>query len=546
MSPVLSSRSTSSALLDWLHEPSDERGISFAAAEDSWDRLSWRELAELAWRVAGGLIEDGVERGDRVALVAGATPAFVAGLFGALLAGAVPSPWPLPILFQSREHYETHLAGLLRAAAPARVLAAPHLEAQIGAVAAAVGVRMVPLAELCGAAALACARPPATLALVQFTSGSSGRPRPVPVAPAALDANIAAIRRWLGMTANDATASWLPVHHDMGLIGCLLTPAAVGSDLLLMAPEEFVRQPLRYLHCFDHGAARLSAMPGFGLEYILRRVPPEALSGLALGGWRTLIVGAERLHAAVLRRFERLLAPFGFSSCALAPAYGLAEAALAVTGLPVAERWRSVAIGPSPTLGKRVPTGECADSDRVVGCGRALSGVRVRIVGTEGVPVRDGALGEIVVDGACTPGPVATGDAGFLRDGELFVLGRLGDGLKLHGRFVFAEDIEADLVAAGLKPHRVAAILGHDRGRATAVALLEDSSGSAVSSATAVLRRRAAGAHLVVLPVPRGAIARTTSGKPRRRPLWRAFVQGQLTPTQPSDRTAPSTRGADA
>jgi acyl-CoA synthetase (AMP-forming)/AMP-acid ligase II len=539
---MLSHHSTRSVLLDWLHEPSGERGISFATS-DGWRRLSWEEIARLSWRVAGGLIEDGLNRGDRVALVGEGGPELVAALFGALLAGAVPSLCPPPLPFQG-EGYSEHLSRLILAAAPVRVLTQDGLEPQVDAIAAAAGAPVIPIARLAAAAPAAGPRPPAAPALVQVTSGSTGRPRPVPVALEHLEANIAAIQRWLGITEADATASWLPVHHDMGLTGCLLTPASSGTDLYLMSPQEFVRRPLRYLRCFHDGGAQLSAMPGFGLEHIVRRVQPEALDGLELGSWRTLIVGAERIQAGALEAFERLLAPYGFSRRALAPAYGLAEATLAVTGVGRMERWRSLEIDPGAGFGQRVES--VSGCDRVVGCGRAVSGVRVRIADAEGRAVPEGTLGEIVVDGACTAGVVFSGDAGFLQDGELFVLGRLGDGLKLRGRFVFAEAIESELVASGLPSRLVAAILGHVGGTATAVAVLETPGPAAVTIASRILRRRAAGARSLVVAVERGAIPRTSSGKPRRRELWSTFAEGRLTPIQPSERTALSQEGAHA
>jgi acyl-CoA synthetase (AMP-forming)/AMP-acid ligase II len=544
----------SSPVLAWLSAPSSERGADFADGEDGWERFAWSALADRAWRVAGGLIDAGVTRGDVVAIVGDASAAFVAGLFGAMLAGAVPAPCPPPLLFGDPAAYEAHLIGKLLSAEAAWLLAGPNLEPVLSRLARRVGVPMLGLADLQRAAAVALPRRPVEHALLQFTSGSSGRPRPIPVSFAALGANVEAIRGWLGIRPQDSVTAWLPVHHDMGLVGCLITPAAAGSQLQLMSPEQYVRSPLRYLRCFHDGRSQLSAMPAFGLGQILRRVRPEMVAGLDLSDWRTLIVGAERLDADLMRRFEDLLAPAGFSPRTLRPAYGLAEATLAVTGVSTEARWRHVVTTSQAAVGDRIDASASASASEsaagprqcVVGCGRPLAGVTVRIADEAGRPLPDGRLGEIVVDGPWSEMGLYTGDAGFLDGGELFVLGRLGDGLKISGRFVFAEDIESELAAVGLPKWRVAVLLGHDGSNATAVAVLESPADDAeVATATAVLRRRAAGARVLAITVPRGTIPRTTSGKPRRRALWNAFIMRQLPPTIPAARRTaqPKERG---
>jgi acyl-CoA synthetase (AMP-forming)/AMP-acid ligase II len=181
----------------------------------------------------------------------------------------------------------------------------------------------------------------------------------------------------------------------------------------------------------------------------------------------------------------------------------------------------------------------------VVGCGYPLDGVAVEIESEAGERLREGQVGEIVVrgpslgtgyrwsadrDGDTTlvAGRLRTGDAGFMRDGELFVLGRFGDGLKLRGRHVFAEDVELALADAGIRRERSAALLGHHRGVPTAVVVLEGGDSTHVAKAAQVLRRCAEGATAVVVRAPRGTIERTSSGKPRRRPLWAAFVAGGI------------------
>lgn len=533
---------TDRPLLAWVAKADTDRGIRFAADGESWDFWSYHRLAALARQIAGGLVDAGVGPGDVVSFVQRSGPSFVGTLFGTMLAGAVPSPIAPPMVFQDSATYRRHLSALLTAARPAVVVTEADLAEAVADIATGSGIRVVTVDALLAAGDPVAAphRKPADLALLQFTSGSSGRARGVRVPFEALEANVAAIQQWLGMNGRRPTASWLPLHHDMGLIGCLITPIVDGSDIWLLSPEEFVHRPLRYLRCFAVHGAELTAMPSFGLQYIARRVRAEALAGLDFSGWRAIIVGAERVAEGALERFHALLAPFGLARRALLPAYGLAEATLAVTGLPLAEEWATATIEPDTMPG--VP---------VVGCGRPLAGVTVTVADESGRPLPDGRIGEIVVRGrsvaagyvapsqsssltSLSAGVLHTGDAGLLRDGQLYVLGRLGDSMKVRARTVFAEDLEAALCAVGVPGHRVAVALGERAGIATAVAVVEHARPEWLPEVHSLLRRGAEGAQVVVLPAPNGTIPRTSSGKPKRRELWRAFLDGRLDSLQDS------------
>ncbi|HET9896426.1 MAG TPA: AMP-binding protein [Streptosporangiaceae bacterium] len=537
------------SLLSWLERPPADRGIRFAVNGSEWDFWSYGSIADSTRRVASGLRSLGIRRDDVVSIVLPAGPGFVAALFGTMLAGAVPSPLAPPMAFRDLGAYDDHVAGVLRTARPRLVVTDLKLTDTIGRLARLADVTSITTIDevLAGGKDRAGPARPASLALLQFTSGSSGRARGVRIGFEALEANVSAIREWLLMTAEDATATWLPVHHDMGLIGCLLTPVVNGSDIWLMQPEQFVHSPVRYLQCFGESGARLTAMPAFGLAYIARRVSPAMLEGFDFSQWRAVIVGAERLDAGVFDQFHRLLAPFGLQRSAILPAYGLAEATLAVTALPLFEGWRSVEVRPGPfAIGDAIARSDpAADGNAVVGCGRPLAGATVTVVDERGQPLPHGHVGEIVVRApsvasgyvcadesssltSIEAGRLATGDAGFLLSGELYVLGRLGDSLKVRGRAVFAEDIEAALATAGLPGHRLAVALGIYEGRPTAVAVLEHPRPGWTEVAEQILRRRTDGASVVVAPVGRGAIARTSSGKPKRRLLWHAFVGGTL------------------
>lgn len=542
---------TDKSLLAWLLEPSSHRGIRFAGRNESWDFWSYERLAHLARRVAHSLVRAGVLEHDVVALVQRSSPEFVACLFGAMLAGTVPSPMAPAGTFQDPIRYREQLTGLLRSAKPAIVVADADLTPHLGNfMARADAPKLVTVNTLLDGAAegtRAVDRRPTELALLQFTSGSSGSCRGVRIPFDALESNVAAIRHWLRWTAADPVASWLPIHHDMGLIGCLITPIVSQSDLWLLEPEQFIHRPLRYLRCFGENGARLTSIPNFGLDHIVRRVRPETLSNMDFSHWRAVIVGGETLKPESFARFYGLLSPFGLRRTSLLPAYGLAEATLAVTSLPLTEGWTQLDLKPaSVVMGRSIVRAESDDPERtsVMGCGRPVLGVSVTIANESHQSLSDGQVGEIVVRGSSVAagyvggaseslthfsnGALNTGDVGFMLDGQLFVLGRLGDSIKIHGRTVFAEDIESVLTSLEIPSHRVAALLGWHKGEPTVVVILENPSVDWVREASSILRQHAAGATILLLDAPRGTITHTSSGKTKRRQLWQAFVEGLL------------------
>ncbi|WP_205380420.1 AMP-binding protein [Streptomyces sp. MBT27] len=516
-------------LLAWMRDPVAGRGIHFSTREGGWHHRSYPELAADARRAAGRLTRAGVHPGDLVALVLPSGPAFVAAFFGALLVGAVPAPLaPEAAGRPVATGHQERMTALLTAARPRLVVGD-----------AVGGARAAGVEALSGADLLAPGPDgPAPgevehdrTALVQFTSGSTGPARGVRIGWDGLCDNLAVIRTWLGVESTSIWASWLPVHHDMGLVGCLLGPVVAGNDLWLMRPEDFVRRPLEHLRCFGERGASITATPAFGLDHILRKVHPGQLIGLDLSAVTSMVVGAERMAPSLLDRFAALLAPHGFDRAALLPAYGLAEATLAVTGVRRGAGW-----------GHRGP---------VVGCGTPLPGTTVRVVDEEGRPLPDGRVGEIIVRGPSlglghlgdegagsrfVDGELHTGDAGFLDSGELHVQGRLGDSVKVRGTRVFAEDLEQSLREAGVLPRGAAVVLGDDAAGPVAVAVIEADDGRRTTAdddrLARLLARGATGARTVVHLVPRGSIPWTSSGKPRRRSLWRAYCAAPPEPTR--------------
>jgi acyl-CoA synthetase (AMP-forming)/AMP-acid ligase II len=556
-------------LLGWLDEPRSDRGIRVAAVDGSCTYTSYATLAGRVRRAAQALAGSTGQRPGRLLLSTADAEAFVTCFFGALLAGLVPVPIPPADVVGQPGQYQRQVRGVVGVTEPVAAVAdasqVAHLEALVGdvlspilcaeAVSPAVSdagldgrrpltawhesARGRPVADDLGGA------PP--LALMQCTSGSSGQVKVVPVTTAALEANVAAIARWLGLEHDAAVASWLPLHHDMGLVGCLLAPVVQQLDTTLLPPAAFVSRPASWLSLFAEYGATHSAVPAFALGYLARRIPPAELAGIDLSGVRAVVVGAERIDPHRLHACQTLLGRSGLRPGTLLPAYGLAEATLAVTGVPPGHPIRTLGFGSLGPAAVWEPVGEQA---AVVGCGRPLEGVEVTVVpdapgrGPEWGPTPASApVGEIVVTGpSVAAGYVGggnhlsrsrfvdralyTGDAGAIVDGELFVVGRLGDAVKVRGRAVFAEDIDLALVRAGLPPARAVTVLGERHGQPVAVVAVEEVEPASLRRAADAVRRVAPDLAVDVRPVPRGTIGRTTSGKPQRSALWAALGAG--------------------
>jgi len=519
---------TRSDLLDWLDNPSPTSGITTLEGRREERFVSYERLASDVRQLAGAMRLT-VPQGAPILLCQSGGTDFVASFFAALLAGATVSILSPPEAFTERGDYDNHARDLLDALRPALVVsdnsALDERTVNCPKVVSVDELRATP------ASPIETTHHDADDALIQFTSGSSGRARGVRISGSALAANVAMIRQWLGLSSEDTTISWLPMHHDMGLVGCMITPVTTQSSLDLLTPAQFIRSPLRYLTRFD-GKSSVTAAPTFGLDYILRRVKPDDVQDLDLSGLRSVIVGAERVGRSTVDAFAQLLEPAGFRRAAICPAYGLAEATLAVTGSRLDEDPLSLLLD---------------DGTDLVSCGSPLgAATRVSIEDTNGCPVDDRELGEIIVrspsiatayletrrssNTRIVDGVLHTGDIGTMINGELFVVGRAGDSVKVRGVAVFAEDLEQTIATAGLtRRERVVALVGTRPDASVAIRLLLegavsfDQAGSLPS--VAQLRQTC---DLRIFAVDKGVIRRTSSGKPRRQVMWAELCDSQL------------------
>lgn len=382
---------------------------------------------------------------------------------------------------------------------------------------------------------------PTMFRLVQYTSGSTSDPRGVVLDQSQILANIQSILDRIQPEPGDAPCSWLPLSHDMGLIGMFLssivgaTTHTNGADIAILTPEGFLRNPGAWLRvCSEYGST-ITAAPNFGFDMALRRQSSGAVDLAAL---RICITGAEPVHAATLEKFAEVFAPSGFSSKAHCPAYGLAEATLAVTMNSPHEQWSGIVMDPDDLMEGRVtpnPAGVC-----VVGAGRALEGVELSVESS------DGGIGEILIRGPSvlktysdgTPatdidGWFRTCDLGFLESGQLFVVGRKDDVLFAAGRNIFAVDVERHVgQLPGIRAGKVIALTTGGDSFTILVEAEDDAAdlGGDYSQLVSAVQKRVTSrtgiSPRAVGVVGRGRLPMTASGKTRR-PLAEASLDDE-------------------
>jgi acyl-CoA synthetase (AMP-forming)/AMP-acid ligase II len=530
-------------------------GVTFVDLRERELALSWGEVYARARRVAAALAGLGVEPGDRVALVLRTEPAFLDAFFGTLLAGAVPVPLYPPVRLGRMEEYLALTARLVEISGARLVLAGRTVRRLLGEVVARVrpplGCRAVEGLER-GPAELARPVAPDDLALVQFSSGSTVDPKPAALTHRSLVLQAASILEVLRPDTSDRLVSWLPLYHDMGLIGCLLGAASYPGPLVLIAPEHFLARPALWLRALARHRGTISAAPSFAYAYAAARVRDEDLAGQDLACWRVALDGAEPVSAEVLRRFAARFAPHGFDTRALMPVYGLSEAALAVTFAAPGEPWRSRRLDPAALAAR----GEVVEGGReVVSVGRPVPGVEVEVRGEGDALLPERRLGHIFVRSASAmrgylgqpeataralrDGWLDTGDLGFVDGGELFVHGRAKDVVIVRGANHAPDELEAALEGVpGLRPGCAVAAGFDPEGEGEELLVLAErapDAGGAEDGALAervrqaILERTGVRAHTVILLAP-GTLPRTSSGKMRRAEAVRRHLAGELAP----------------
>jgi acyl-CoA synthetase (AMP-forming)/AMP-acid ligase II len=542
-----------------LAAASEDGGLRILDQRERARWLPWPEIHDRARAVAGRILAGGVTPGDRVALVYPTCAEFFEAFFGILQAGAVPVPLYPPVRLGRLDSYHDRTAAMLRAVDANLVLAEQRVRRLLGpAIEAArpsAGCRT--LEELQRAEPCSVSSAEGDLALVQFSSGTTVEPKPVALSHRAVVAQTVRLNAFWpdGNGVVHSGASWLPLYHDMGLIGCVFPALERGATLTLIPPELFVARPASWLRAISRFRATVSPAPNFAYGLCVDRIRDEELEGVDLSSWRVALNGAEPVAAEVLRRFQRRFAAWGFRPEALTPVYGLSEASLAVTFSSidrnfVCKRFDRLA------LAEEGEARDDASGSEIVSVGRPLPDFSLRIVDREQRELPERRVGRVQVRGpslmegyfglegatarAVRDGWLDTGDLGFVADGELYLTGRAKDVLILRGRNHSPVEVEhaADSVS-GVRTGCCAAASFMPEGADTEalIVMVEARKGLApdrlVEVAEEVARSVLAATgleadHVEVLEA--GTLPRTSSGKIRRQEALRRWRSGNLTP----------------
>ena len=430
-----------------------ETGLNFFDARGKLlSSLPYRDLQVQARAFARRLVGGGFERGDRLVLVADTWPGFCIAFFGAQYAGVVPVPVAMPVGLGSRTSFVEQLRRQIEVAGAAGVLAPDELAAFARAAAEGTSVRLAGAMAAFNAVpeSNALLRPfgPGESCYIQFSSGSTRHPRGIDIRQDQLMANITGSLAAQEVSATDSGVSWLPLYHDMGLIGFVLAPMCAQRSVDLLAPWDFARRPLQWLSMISRRRATITYGPSFGYDLVARRAHKKPLDGIDLSSLRLAGVGADMIQPVVLQRFAESFEAAGFDRRAFLPSYGMAEVCVGVSFV-------------RPFTGVRLdqPTDPQASSDRAfVVCGKVLSDHSIEIRDPEGIVLGEGRVGRLFISGPSVmagyfppsddsttvvlDGWLDTGDLGFWSDDEIVITGRAKDLIIVNGRNIWPQDIE--------------------------------------------------------------------------------------------------------
>jgi len=546
-------------------------GVRFLDRRERPEFHSYARLFARAREVAGGLLALGLRSGDRVGIVLPTGPAFYHAFFGCQLAGLVPAPLYPPVRLGRLQEYHEGTARMLRSVGASLVLTDSRVGRLLGAAveAAAPSHGCLTLDQLPGGqrGADLPGGAPDDIAFIQLSSGTTVAPKPICLTHRQVQANVSAILDAI-MTAHPegdglrhAGVSWLPLYHDMGLVGCVLVALAHPGELTLIPPELFVARPASWLRAISRYGGTISPAPNFAYGLCTQKIRDDELEGIDLSSWRVALNGAEPVTPAVLQGFLDRFSEHGLRPEALTPVYGLAEATLAVTFSPLTRpfRWRTFEREALARQGRAEPAGSAGVP--LVNLGAPLPGFSLRVVDAAGEPLPEGQLGRVLARGpsvmagyherpgltreALAGGWLHTGDTGFLLDGELYLHGREKDLIILAGKNHAPQELEQCLDGLqGVRAGCVAAVgvVPEQQDGERLLMLVERSSrpGSDDAPDDAILEdairaRLAAGAGQrpwrVELLQP-GTLPRTSSGKIRRAEARRRYLAGELRPPE--------------
>jgi fatty-acyl-CoA synthase len=529
------------------------------------EALTYSALSAQARGLGGRLLALGLAPGDRVAIVADSDGDFLRGFFACQYAGLVPAPIPLPAPFGGKDAYVAHVRRMILAAQARAALAPGALAAWFADAADGLGLLYCgPLADLPDGRPEALPPPsPQGLCYLQFSSGSTRFPMGVAVTQSALMANIVAMGgQGLQVNTQDRTVTWLPLYHDMGLVGMLLCSLAFQVSVDMLPTGAFVRRPGLWLDTISRRRGTISYAPTFGYDLAARRAASALQPDLDLSSWRVAGLGGDMIRPEPLRAFAAAYASAGFDPGAFVASYGMAEATLALTLTPLGQGLATdqTDIDELERRGRAAaPSRSTARAREFALCGRVLDGHRIEVRGTSGELLGDRQVGRIFASGpslmksyfgepdetakALSPdGWLDTGDLGYALGGQLVITGRAKDLIIVNGRNVWPQDLEwtAEREVAGLRAGDVAVFSVNDEaGEERVVALVQcrtndAAARAALAMAAGNLLRVRHGLDVKVVPTPPHSLPQTSSGKLSRSRAKALYVSGVFQPAPAS------------
>ena len=548
-------------VLEWHVERNPDRlHINIMGDDGELQGLTYEQLWQGASKVAAGIQQQGIQSGETVAIMLPTGSDYFFSFYGILLTGAVPVPIYPPVRrSQLEDHLHRH-SGILNNCVATILITMPEakvvaqlLKSQVLSMRAVVTV-----ADLSSSPA-SFIRPslsPDDVAFLQYTSGSTGNPKGVVLTHANLLANMRAMGKAVEATPDDVFVSWLPLYHDMGLIGAWLGSMYFAMLLVVMSPLSFLSRPKSWLWAIHQYRGTLSASPNFGYELCLKRLNDEDIEGLDLSSWRLAFNGAEAVSPDSIERFTRRFQTVGFKPETMMPVYGLAESSVGLAFPPLHRK---------PVIDRidrdkfshtgQAIAAEPADKNALsfVGCGHALSGHQIRIVDADGKELPERHKGNLQFRGpSVTSGyfrnPEATkklfigdwldsGDLAYIADDDIFITGRIKDVIIRAGRNVYPPELE-EVVGniEGIRNGCVAAFAAKDQRLATERLVILAETRETDANIKQDLERQISvlSSDLIGLPAdeiilaPPHTVLKTSSGKVRRSACRELYEQNML------------------
>jgi len=530
------------------HHPARPHILSWVS-ETEETVITYSDLDREARAIARGLIERGLEPGDRVGIMLPSEPAFFYSFFGALMAGGVPVPVYPPFRRSQIEEHVRRQAGILRNAGT-RVMITNEEIRPLGALLKGLVPDLkhveVP-AELTRFGGVAAPFPatPETMALIQYTSGSTGDPKGVVLSHGNLTANIRSMIEGSEATSSDVFISWLPLYHDMGLIGAWLACLVAAVPTLIMSPLTFLSDPSRWLKAISRHGGSMSAAPNFAYELCVRSIREEDIKGIDLSSMRMSLNGAEPVSASTIERFTDRFKAYGFKPGALAPVYGLAECSVGLA-FPPLNRVPPVDVIKRDTLARRGVAEPTSKDDptavHFVACGHPLPRHQIRIVDDAGHELPERREGRLQFSGPSTTqgyfrnpektkalvlpdGWLDSGDRAYVANGDIYLTGRIKDIIIRAGRNIYPQELEEVVNGVeGIRKGCVAVFATRDDRAETERLVVMAETRVAGAAEREALKKRISDAALAALELSPDEIAlvaprtvpKTSSGKIRR------------------------------